>query len=64
MIVIHGDISELNEFEWCDIHTAVKQFNKIRVKNKLPSFTFEGKTRIKIDVSITSAKHIHVNWRK
>lgn len=64
MINLDSNFDDLNEFEWCDIHTAIKQFNKIRVKNKLPSFTFEGKTRIKIDVSITSAKHIHVNWRR
>ena len=34
------------------------------IKNKIPSFTYEGKTRIKIDISITKAKHIYVNWRK
>lgn len=63
-ITIHGDRKELNEFEWQDVYHAIKQFENIRTKNKIPSFTFEGQTRIKIDISITKAKHIHVNWRK
>lgn len=63
-ITIHGHITELSEFEFNDVYHAIKQFENIRTKNKIPSFTFEGKTRLKIDVSITSAKHIHVKWRR
>lgn len=63
-ITIHGNTSELNEFEFNDVYHAVKHFENIRTKNKIPSFTFEGKTRLKTDVSITSAKHIHVKWRR
>lgn len=63
-ITIHGNIKELNEHEWKDIFYAIKQFENIRTKNKIPSFTFEGQARIKIDISITKAKHIHVKWRK
>ena len=63
-ITIHGNRKELNEFEWKDIFYAIDQFENIRTKNKIPSFTFEGQTRIKIDISITKAKHIHVKWRR
>ena len=62
MINLDSNFDELSEFEWKDIYHAIKQFKKIRCKNKIPSFTFEGQTRLKIDVSITNAKHIHVNW--
>lgn len=62
--IMESDYSALNEFESDDVLYAVKQFEEIRKKNKIPSFTFEGQTRIKIDISITKAKHIHVNWRK
>ena len=64
MIAIDGNTSDLSEFEWKDIYHAIKKFKKIRCKNKIPSFTFEGQTRLKIDISITNAKHIHVNWRR
>lgn len=64
MISLDSNISDLNEFEFNDVYHAIKQFENIRTKNKIPSFTFEGKTRLKIDVSITSAKHIHVKWRR
>ena len=64
MINLDSNFDELSEFEWKDIYHAIKQFKKIRCKNKIPSFTFEGQTRLKIDVSITNAKHIHVNWRR
>ena len=63
-ITIHGRITELSEFEFNDVYHAIKQFENIRTKNKIPSFTFEGKTRLKIDVSITNAKHIHAKWRR
>ena len=64
MINLESNIKALNEFEWQDVYHAIKQFENIRTKNKIPSFTFEGQTRIKIDISITKAKHIHVNWRR
>lgn len=64
MINLESNFDELSEFEWQDVYHAIKQFENIRTKNKIPSFTFEGKTRLKIDVSITSAKHIHVKWRR
>ena len=64
MINLDSSINDLNEFEWQDVYHTIKQFESIRTKNKIPSFTFEGQTRIKIDISITKAKHIHVNWRK
>lgn len=64
MINLESNINDLNDFEWQDVRYAIKQFENIRTKNKIPSFTYEGQTRLKIDISITKAKHIHVNWRK
>lgn len=57
-------MDDIREFEFKDIYHAIKQFRRIRTKNRIPSFTYEGQTRLKIDISITKANHIHVNWRR
>jgi uncharacterized protein YjbK len=61
--IMESNYSALNEFEAKDVLHAVKQFEEIRKKNKIPSHTFEGKTGLLITVSITKHKNIHVNWR-
>lgn len=61
--IMESDYSALNEFEVKDVLYAVKQFEEIRVKNKIPSHVFEGQTGLLITVSITKHKNIHVNWR-
>lgn len=61
--IMESNYSALNEFESDDVLYAVKQFEEIRVKNKIPSHTFEGKTGLLITVSITKHNNTHVNWR-
>ena len=62
MISIDGDTSKLSCFEWQDIYYAIKEFKEIRVKNKVPKHTYQSNTGLSIELSITPAKHIHVNW--
>ena len=61
--IMESDYSALNEFESDDVLYAVKEFKRIRVKNKIPSFKYEGKTGLLITVSITKHNNTHVNWR-
>jgi len=62
MIILDSDPSGLDDFQWLDLRYTIKDFKNMRVKNKIPKFTFEGKTGLKIELSITPANHIHVKF--
>lgn len=61
--ILDSDFDQLDEFKFKDVYHAINQFKAIRVKNKIPSHVFEGKTGLLITVSITKHNNTHVNWR-
>ena len=61
--IMESNFTSLNEFEAKEVLYALKQFEEIRKKNKIPSHTFDGKTCLLITLSITKNNNTHVNWR-
>lgn len=62
MTILDSDPLTLDDFQWQDVRHALKTFKQMRLKNRVPKFAYQGKTRLSIELSITPAKHIHVNW--
>lgn len=60
--ILHGNTNEISPFDWEDIRCAIRTFTSIRKKNRIPTYTHEG--RYGLLITLTVKKQIHVTWRK